>query len=425
MFSGIIGKIGINFLVGWEALLRNKFRSLLTLLGIILGIFIVVTTVSISGSIKTFLVSEMNRLGDTKGLSIGKKEWYEKSPGKYERSPKTANLSMETVSEIRKYCPSISMVAAANVFGRLDTSHQGKSMPYELLGVTMDIKELWNFELSSGRWLQKSDLDTNEKVVVIGSKIKDELFGSINPVGKEIRAGTNRLTVIGSIKKRQLGMAKLMPFSIDNDMYAPITTVDKYYTGKYMRNAWINARAKELSLVEQAQNEIKMLFFRKFGTIKFHGFGANKDAIKEIDKMVLTIQLVAGCAAAISLIVGGIGTMNIMLVSVTERTKEIGLRKALGATSNDIRFQFLVEAIVVCLFGGLVGTFLSIFITSGAGWAITVFFLDKHGSVWESEVKVWAAIGAFIISTLVGTSAGLYPSNKAAKLTPVQALRFD
>ena len=228
MFSGIISKIGINFLVGWEALLRNKFRSLLTLLGIILGIFIVVTTVSISGSIKTFLVSEMNRLGDTKGLSIGKKEWYEKSPGKYQRSPKTANLSMETVGEIRKYCPSISMVAAANVFGRLDTSHQGKSMPYELLGVTMDIKYLWNFELSSGRWLQKSDLDTNEKVVEIGSKIKDELFGSINPVGKEIRAGTNGLTVIGSIKKRQLGMAKLMPFSIDNDMYAPITTVDKY-----------------------------------------------------------------------------------------------------------------------------------------------------------------------------------------------------
>ena len=424
MFSGIISKIGINFLVGWEALLRNKFRSLLTLLGIILGIFIVVTTVSISGSIKTFLVSEMNRLGDTKGLSIGKKEWYEKSPGKYERSPKTANLSMETVGEIRKYCPSISMVAAANVFGRLDTSHRGKSMPYELLGVTTDIKELWNFELSSGRWLQKSDLDSNEKVVVIGSKIKDELFGSVNPVGKEIRAGANRLTVIGSIKKRQLGMAKLMPFSIDNDMYAPITTVDKYYTGKYMRNAWINARAKEISLVEQAQNEIKMLFFRKFGTIKFHGFGANKDAIKEIDKMVLTIQLVAGCAA-ISLIVGGIGTMNIMLVSVTERTKEIGLRKALGATNNDIRFQFLVEAIVVCLFGGLVGTFLSIFITSGAGWAITVFFLDKHGSVWESEVKVWAAVGAFIISTLVGASAGLYPSSKAAKLTPVQALRFD
>ena len=173
------------------------------------------------------------------------------------------------------------------------------------------------------------------------------------------------------------------------------------------------------------EDEIKMLFFRKFGTIKFHGFGANKDSIKEIDKMVLTIQLVAGCAAAISLIVGGIGTMNIMLVSVTERTKEIGLRKALGATNNDIRFQFLVEAIVVCLFGGLIGTFLSIFITSGAGWAITVFFLDKHGSVWESEVKVWAAVGAFVISTLVGASAGLYPSSKAAKLTPVQALRFD
>ena len=231
-------KIGINFRVGWEALLRNKFRSLLTLLGIILGIFIVVTTVSLSGSIKTFLIAEMNRLGDTTGLSIGKREWYEKSPGKYERSPKTANLGLQDVEEIIEYCPSVSAVAAANVFGRLDTVHRGKTMPYELLGVTIGIKKLWNFELSHGRWIRQSDIDTRARVVVIGSKIKDELFGESNPAGKEIRAGNVRLTVIGAIKKRQLGMAKLMPFSIDNDMYAPFTTVDTYYTGKFMRNAW-------------------------------------------------------------------------------------------------------------------------------------------------------------------------------------------
>ena len=155
------------------------------------------------------------------------------------------------------------------------------------------------------------------------------------------------MTVIGAIKKRQLGMAKLMPFSIDNDMYAPFTTVDNYYTRKFMRNAWINARAKDIAHVDQARKEMKTLFFRKFCTIEYHGFGANKDAMTEIDKMVLTIQLVAGCAAAISLLVGGIGTMNIMLVSVTERTKEIGLRKAIGAKNNEIRFQFLIEAIVI------------------------------------------------------------------------------
>ena len=132
-------KIGINFRVGWEALLRNKFRFLLTLLGIILGIFIVVTTVSLSGSIK-ILIAEMNRRGDTTGLSIGKREWYEKSPGKYERSPKTANLGLQDVEEILEYCPSVSIAAAANVFGRLDTVHRGKTMPYELLGVTIGIK---------------------------------------------------------------------------------------------------------------------------------------------------------------------------------------------------------------------------------------------------------------------------------------------
>lgn len=418
-------KIGINFRVGWEALLRNKFRSLLTLLGIILGIFIVVTTVSLSGSIKTFLIAEMNRLSDTTGLSVGKKEWYEKSSGKYERSPKTANLGLQDVEEILEYCPSVSIAAAANVFGRLDTVHRGKTMPYELLGVTIGIKKLWNFELSHGRWIRQSDIDTRARVVVIGSKIKDELFGESNPAGKEIRAGNVRLTVIGAIKKRQLGMAKLMPFSIDNDMYVPFTTVDTYYTGKFMRNAWINARAKDMAHVDQARKEMKILFFRKFGTIEYHGFRANKDAMKEIDKMVLTIQLVAGCAAAISLLVGGIGTMNIMLVSVTERTKEIGLRKAIGAKNNDIRFQFLIEAIVICLFGGLIGTMLSVLVSAGAGWAITTLFLESHGATWEADVRLWAAVGAFGISTLVGAMAGLYPSNKAAKLTPVEALRFD
>ena len=192
-----------------------------------------------------------------------------------------------------------------------------------------------------------------------------------------------------------------------------------------MRNAWINARAKDIAHVDQARKEMKILFFRKFGTIEYHGFGANKDAMTEIDKMVLTIQLVAGCAAAISLLVGGIGTMNIMLVSVTERTKEIGLRKAIGAKNNDIRFQFLIEAIVICLFGGLIGTMLSVLVSSGAGWAITTLFLESHGATWEVNVKLWAAVGAFGISTLVGTMAGLYPSNKAAKLIPVEALRFD
>ena len=117
--------------------------------------------------------------------------------------------------------------------------------------------------------------------------------------------------------------------------------------------------------------------------------------------------------------------MNIMLVSVTERTKEIGLRKAIGAKNNDIRFQFLVEAIVICLFGGLIGTMLSVLVSSGAGWAITTLFLESHGATWEANVKLWAAVGAFGISTLVGMMAGLYPSNKAAKLTPVEALRFD
>lgn len=142
-------KIGINFRVGWEALLRNKFRFLLTLLGIILGIFIVVTTVSLSGNIK-ILIAEMNRRGDTTGLSIGKREWYEKSPGKYERSPKTANLGLQDVEEILEYCPSVSIAAAANVFGRLDTVHRGKTMPYKLLGVTIGIKNCGTLSSAMG-----------------------------------------------------------------------------------------------------------------------------------------------------------------------------------------------------------------------------------------------------------------------------------
>ena len=161
-------KIGINFRVGWEALLQNKFRFLLTLLGIILGIFIVVTTVSLSGSIK-ILIAEMNRRGDTTGLSTGKREWYEKSPGKYERSPKTANLGLQDVEEILEYCPSVSIAAAANVFGRLDTVHRGKTMPYELLGVTIGIKNCGTLSSAMGLGFGKA-ISIQERVLSLSDQ---------------------------------------------------------------------------------------------------------------------------------------------------------------------------------------------------------------------------------------------------------------
>ena len=183
------------------------------------------------------------------------------------------------------------------------------------------------------------------------------------------------------------------------------------------------AKANIYETVNQSISQIKALFRQRFGADIYHDYGSPAEMIREISKIVTVIQWVLGGAAAITLIVGGIGTMNIMLVSVSERTAEIGLRKAVGANKNDIRFQFLIESVVICLLGGLIGTGLAGGVTFSVGKVITSFVIKD--SVWPAAVSLQSAIVAYLVSTMVGVISGFYPSNKAAGLQPVEALRID
>ena len=415
-------KAGINFRVGWEAILRNKFRSLLTMLGIILGIFIVVTTVSLGGSIKSFMVSEFQNFSGTTMIFVGKRDRIKKQ-SKWVENPLKENLWLNDVADIVDKCPSITNATGWNMVGQQSVTFAEKNRTYMVSGAMIATKDIWGWEIEYGRNFQPWEIEQSQRVCLIGDKVRTQLFGSINPVGQEIQVLGQRFTVIGSIKKKETGLFRMLQIPLDEQVNIPVTTMARFGGRNTMRWLFIMATAETYEAVNQGKSEMQALFRQKFGSEKYHNFGSPADMIKEVSKMTTIIQWVMGGAAAITLIVGGIGTMNIMLVSVSERTGEIGLRKAIGAKSNDIRFQFLIESIFICLVGGLIGTALAGGITATVGWAITTFFIKD--SVWPAAVSFEAAVVAFSVCTIVGVISGFYPSNKAASLQPVEALRTD
>lgn len=422
-FLGII-KIGINFQVGWESLVRNKFRSILTLLGIVLGIFIVVVSVSLSQSIKDFMISEFKTFSGNTLIFMWHEPWIEKDDGRWVRNPIKDNFWLEDVSEMAERCPSITKATGWQPLDGKRVEFGNKNRNYFIQGCLVASADIFNWEMEYGRIFQQWEMDTSQRVCVLGHKVRTDLFGQTNPIGQDVRIDRERFTVIGSLTSKATGLMRMIAGSeMDETVYLPIPTVGTYFMGKNNRWLAIFATAESYEQVGQAQAEIRALWRQKFGSDQYHNMGTSAEAIKFISKNTRIISYVLGGLAAITLIVGGIGTMNIMLVSVSERTQEIGLRKAIGAKSNDIRFQFLIEAIVICLFGGLIGTGLAMLVVNGAGWAMTTFVIKD--SVWPATVRIEAALAAFSVSTLVGILAGFYPSNKAANLTPVEALRFD
>ena len=414
-------KVDINFQVGWQALLRNKFRTLLTMLGIILGIFIVVTTVSLGGSIESFAVSEFENFSGTTMIWIGKRSRIKKQ-NKWVENPIKENLWLDDVDQIVRKCPSIKTAAAFNWVGSQTVTFGSKSRTYNITGVLDTNEKLFNFEFEYGRNFQPWEIKRGQKVCILGYKVKNHLFGDSNPVGQEIKIHQHRFTVIGSYKSMEKGLFRILGIGLDDGIDIPVTTVAQYW-GKQNRWLAIMAKANSYETVNQSISQIKALFRQRFGADIYHDYGSPAEMIREISKIVTVIQWVLGGAAAITLIVGGIGTMNIMLVSVSERTAEIGLRKAVGANKNDIRFQFLIESVVICLLGGLIGTGLAGGVTFSVGQVITSFVIKD--SVWPAAVSLQSAIVAFLVSTMVGVISGFYPSNKAAGLQPVEALRID
>lgn len=398
------------------SLKANKLRSLLTLVGVIIGVMTIIAVVSIITGMNKYVAGQLATLGPTTffidkwGLVFSEDAWWE--------AMKRKDLNLDDMKAIASGCPSCEEVGALAQTG-LKVKYRNQHLnDVEVKGITANMEKITDIITESGYSPTDFDVDHRRQVALIGWEIKDKLFGAIDPLGKEIKIGDDYFTVIGVAKKR----GSFLGENQDNYARIPITTFHKlFYEKGASWNYWfaIFVKAADYKSVEKAQDEARLIL-RARRHLKYHDsddFGIkSSETFMELWKSftfaAFFVMIVISC---IALLVGGIGIMNIMLVSVRERTKEIGIRKAVGAKRKNILWQFLAESATISVVGGLLGIL--------AGFAIgKILSLAVH---LPSSVELWSVIVGIIMSLSVGLFFGIYPAWKAAKLDPIEALRYE
>ncbi|MEL7608079.1 MAG: ABC transporter permease [Bacillota bacterium] len=383
------------FRMAFSSILINKLRSFLTMLGIIIGVIAVVVLISLVNGATNSVTEQIQGLGSNllivnitksqnQSLSVGELDAY-----------------VDTYDSISAIAPSLSKSATAK-FGAntYDATIQGTTPTFE--GIS-------KLEVDSGRFLKMPDLNNHSAVAVIGVEVSDELFGDSSALGESITVDGQRLLIIGVLKD-----SDSMISGVDSKIIIPYTLAQRMYHQSSVTSFYAEAASSdEVYDAEDALDQALLIKYRQdddsFSII-------NQSAILDaMDSIMGTLTLLLGGIAAISLLVGGIGIMNIMLVSVVERTKEIGIRKAIGASRKRILLQFLIESLVISVLGGLFGLALSF----GLLELISMIADMSFGMSWDT---VALAIG---FSMFVGVVFGLYPANKASKLQPIEALRSE
>lgn len=431
-------------ILGITSLRRNPLRSSLTILGIIVGVGSVVSMVSVGDGSRAMVLREIERTGGTKIIEIYKDDW-DRQSGTLSRAAGEAvrgrsrwqrnraeHLETEDAFEILKNARGIVNVVAEDDMPGWSVSYKGRKKESRIVASTAGYDRSYNWYTSSGRFFTEEEVDASSSVAVIGSKIAEEVFLHEDPVGKEIKASRPsywrgrsglyevRLKVIGVMEEKGDAMDTT---GWDDRFIIPITTLQERFKGRQDVER-IRVEATTIENIPLVISDAKVVLGRQHNnTGEEYNYWTAEEELKTADKVGLVMKALMGGIAGIALMVAGIGVMNIMLVSVTDRTKEIGLRKALGATFNDIITQFLIEASVLTFTGGILGSILGVFM--GKGTAVLISKFVWEGSDWPSVVSFETMFVALLVSVAIGVFFGLYPAHKAAKLTPVEALRTD
>lgn len=390
------------FRMSVQAVLAHKMRSLLTMLGIIIGIASVVSVVALGNGSQKKILEDISSMG-TNTISI--------FPGRGfgdRRSGKIRTLTIDDAKIIAKQSYVASATPMTSSGGTL--TYRNTDLTASLYGVGEQYFDVRGLKLETGRLFDENDVKEDAQVVVIDQNVKDKLFADSDPLGKTILFRKRPLTVIGVMKKDEnaFGNSDVLM------LWSPYTTVMHQITGESHTNS-ITVKIKDDANTRVAEKGLAELLKARHGTEDF--FMNNSDSIRQmVESTTGTMKLLISSIALISLVVGGIGVMNIMLVSVTERTKEIGIRMAIGARRGNILQQFLIEAVLICIIGGLVGVGLSAAVSLVFNHFVTDFPMD---------ISAASVIGAVACSTGIGIAFGFMPANKAAKLNPIDALAQD
>jgi len=393
--------------VALQNLMINKLRSFLSMLGIIIGVTAVIAIISIGQGATEMVQETISSLGS---------ELVTISPGFRGgwggRAARTASaiFTLELGEELKEKSPDLKELVPTIQSGGL-LKYGENSYQASIVATASGYTNIYNHTVAEGRFLVAEDVDSYRKVVVLGSSVVRELFDSQNPLGKKIiiQMGQGKFIfeVIGVLESK----GQVMMYNFDNQVYIPVTTMMKRMTG----SKYVNSYAAQATDSKEAIKQVEYLLTTKLEDPDLFDVRSQEEILETIQQVSSTMILMLAGIAAISLLVGGIGIMNIMLVSVTERTREIGIRKALGAKKKDILIQFLIEALVMSIVGGAVGLVL--------GWAVSVF-VSRYGG-WQPTLSMFSVIVGIGFSSAVGLIFGIYPAMKAAKLNPVEALRYE
>jgi efflux ABC transporter, permease protein len=399
-----------SFLMAWASLIANKLRSLLTMLGIIIGVAAVIALVSIGNGVKQDIEDSISSLGSNLLVVL---PGAPRTPGARSSQGSMKSLKISDYEAIAK----LEGVKAASPMtnGSYVVIYQNKNWTTSVAGVNSNFQDVNNWTMTSGRFFSDKNVQNRERVAVVGQTVVKNLFADEDPVGKEIRVKNIPFRVIGVLKSKGNGT---MGNDQDDTVLIPYTTSMERVEGiDYLRRVYVVA--KDDGGIDRLQADIENLLRVRHNIKDTNLDDFNIQNMKSIMETVAqttgTFTLFLGAVAAISLVVGGIGIMNIMLVSVTERTREIGVRKALGATYSVIVTQFLIEAVVISLMGGFIG------IAFGIGASKVIGMVSGMSTV----VSVPTIIMSFAFSMAIGLIFGIYPARKAAKLNPIDALHYE
>jgi putative ABC transport system permease protein len=399
--------------IATASLWAHKLRSVLTLIGVVIGVAAVIAVVSLINGANSYVATKVFNLG-ADVFALAKQPSIITNVDDFLEFQKRKRLTYDDYDAVRELCKSCTAIGAS-IGGRVEIRSGLNSLKdTNLRAWTPEMAELYDVDLVEGRHLTDADLHSAAPVCVIGMDIIDNLLPGVDPIGKEIRWNNIGCQIIGVGKKQGSSLGT----SLDNWIIVPLTTYLKVF-GSQQDSLRITSRAASIKKIQESVDEVRQIMRGRH-----HLDYAAKDdfAIETSDSFLAlwkdisqSFFLVTIAIASISLVVGGIVIMNIMLVSVTERTREIGIRKALGARRSDILLQFLIESSTLAVIGGAIGVLL------GVAAAKIVSLV----SPLPSDVQLWSVIGGLVVALSVGLFFGTYPASKAAKLDPVEALRSE
>jgi putative ABC transport system permease protein len=399
----------------------NKLRSALTMLGVIIGVSAVIVMVAIIEGASSRVTAEFQRLGSSLIIVFYEPDWQHRK----QTTRRIDGMKMDDIRAIQEQCDLVRGVSAEMPLGNsIKAKVADREMDVSPNGVQPDYERLRNVSVARGRFISDRDIATWSPVCVIGEKVRQELFKDVDPLGQNIQVAGHSLTVVGILATK----GRSLEGDLDKGLFIPLTTVQKRILGRELVGV-VFAEPKDPTQLNQAMDQIWQLLMRRYDNLPGFHVDSQENILNSINKILAIFGIVLGSIAGLALLVGGIGIMNIMLVSVTERTREIGIRKAVGAKSRDILLQFLIESAVVSGVGGLMG------IGLGAAVAYTIGYVTQFVPSLEDPnsgmkgiaiyLPVGFSLGAFAFSAFIGIFFGIYPAIRASRLDPIEALRHE